>query len=124
MNKLILTISFLLSFPASAADHHVFQIGKTFVSNEVEGKFSLLKNGRGRFIKKKVEEYRLTTISIKAGDTVHFHNNDNVVHNVFGKEFDLHQEKNSIKKRIFHEKGTRIIRCAIHPKMKLKIEVE
>jgi len=124
LNKTTSLFIFLFSYSIFASEHHIFQLGKTFVPKMSDDKVQELKNSRGRFIKKKVKKEKLKSIKIKQGDTLVFHNKDDVVHNVFGTDFNFHQEKNSVNKKSFDKKGTKIIRCAIHPKMKIKVTIE
>lgn len=68
-------------------------------------------------------------ITIAPGDTVVFKNDDDTSHNVFsaseGQKFNLGIQKaatqNSHK---FASAGTAEVRCAIHPKMKLKVNIK
>ncbi len=69
-------------------------------------------------------------ITIQAGDSIVFKNEDTVTHNMFsrteGNEFNLKMQKpGEVKDPVtLNEKGTTTIRCAIHPKMKLTVNVE
>ncbi len=68
-------------------------------------------------------------IVIKAGESIKFMNDDGVAHNVFsattGKKFNLKIQDPGTEKSIkFEKKGEVNVRCAIHPKMKLKVIVE
>lgn len=68
-------------------------------------------------------------ITVKAGDTVTFLNDDDVSHNVFsrseGARFNLKfQRPGEDKSQVFETPGTAVVRCAIHPKMKLTVHVE
>ena len=67
-------------------------------------------------------------LAVKIGDTVVFKNQDTVAHNIFsasaGNEFDLHIQrpgKASFWKAV--KAGTVVVRCAIHPAMKLEVQV-
>ncbi|MFT3710238.1 MAG: plastocyanin/azurin family copper-binding protein [Archangium sp.] len=65
-------------------------------------------------------------VTVKAGQSVTFQNDDTVAHNVFSKEgkFNLKIQKPGEKKAVsFDEPGTYEVRCAIHPKMILKVKV-
>ncbi len=69
-----------------------------------------------------------TELKIKVGDKVTFKNDDSVVHNVFssteGYEFNTkNQAPGSTATTTFEKEGTLEVRCAIHPKMKMKIVV-
>jgi plastocyanin len=69
------------------------------------------------------------TLKIKAGDTVEFKNVDPVSHNIFSisdaKTFDLGAFTTGQAKTVtFDKPGTVDVECAIHPSMKMKVEVE
>ena len=69
-------------------------------------------------------------LKIKAGDTVVFVNDDSASHNVFstsdGMKFNLKIQKPKQQgKHKFEAKGSKgTIRCAIHPKMKMEVQVD
>lgn len=68
-------------------------------------------------------------ITLAAGQTVVFVNDDNVAHNVYtivkGKKEDLGLQKPSEEGSItFDAAGTYRVRCAIHPKMKMMVKVQ
>jgi plastocyanin len=68
-------------------------------------------------------------ITIHAGDTLTFKNQDEFVHNVFsstpGMEFDIRRQNPGGHSTIpFPKTGTAEVRCAIHPRMKLLVKVE
>jgi plastocyanin len=86
---------------AALAETEVTQRGKKFLPNEV---------------------------TIEAGDSVRFINDDNVTHNVHsvtnGHEFDIGGQKVGVAtSHTFAEPGKVTVRCAIHPKMKLTVTV-
>jgi plastocyanin len=86
---------------ASAGEHVIVQKGKAFSSKK---------------------------ISIKLGDSVKFVNEDPFSHNVFSlsdaKSFDLGSYGQGGAKSIaFDKPGTIEVECAVHPDMKLVIEV-
>lgn len=65
-------------------------------------------------------------ITVKKGVVVSFQNDDSVAHNVFSKEakFNLKVQPPGDRKTVtFDEPGTYEVRCAIHPKMILKVKV-
>ena len=65
-------------------------------------------------------------MTIKKGQTVTFKNEDNVAHNVFSKgaKFNLKiQAPGEQKSFVFDEPGIHEVRCAIHPRMMLKVKV-
>ena len=93
----------LLSAPiAFAKEHVVSQKGKQFAPEE---------------------------LTISAGDTIVFKNDDDTSHNVFatgeGSKFNLGIQKPATETRHdFTSPGEMTIRCAIHPKMKIKVVVK
>lgn len=65
-------------------------------------------------------------VTVKAGQRVTFVNNDTVAHNVFSKDakFNLKIQPPGDKQSVsFDTPGTYEVRCAIHPKMTLKVKV-
>jgi plastocyanin len=91
-----------LAAPAAAEDHVVSQKGKQFDPG---------------------------VLRVKVGDRVLFENDDEITHNVFsrtaGNAFNVGmQQPGSSSPVTFQEAGTVDVRCAIHPGMKLTIEVE
>jgi plastocyanin len=70
-----------------------------------------------------------TELTIKPGDKIVFKNADEVTHNVFsstkGMEFDIkRQEPGEATPITFDKEGTLEVRCAIHPRMKLMVNVK
>ncbi|MDX1587363.1 MAG: plastocyanin/azurin family copper-binding protein [Oleiphilaceae bacterium] len=68
-------------------------------------------------------------LTIKAGDTVEFLNNDPFFHNIFSlsesKFFDLGSFPQGESRSItFENPGKVTVECAIHPQMQMTIEVE
>lgn len=97
----------LLSATAGAADHTVAQNNKTF----------------------KKDGTKVEKLTIQAGDTVHFKNEDSFFHNIFSlsdlKTFDLGSYPTGESKAVtFDEQGEAEIECAIHPEMYMVIEVK
>ena len=87
--------------PAQAGDHAVAQVNKTFT---------------------------VPVVKAKVGDTVTFKNDDTFAHNVFSlsdtQNFDLGSYKKGETRQLTLTKpGTIDVECAIHPEMKMKIEV-
>ena len=87
--------------PARAGDHPVAQINKTFST---------------------------PVLKAKVGDTVTFKNDDTFAHNVFSlsevQNFDLGSYKKGETRQLkLTTPGTIEVECAIHPEMKMKIEV-
>ncbi|MET0534709.1 MAG: plastocyanin/azurin family copper-binding protein [Steroidobacter sp.] len=102
MNKLVsVLVSVLLAAPAFAADHQVTQNGKAFST---------------------------TTLKAKVGDTVSFRNDDPFVHNIFSlsdtQNFDLGTfAKGETRKVKLEKEGKVEVECAVHPEMKMVVEV-
>ena len=68
------------------------------------------------------------SVTIKAGDTVDFVNDDDVSHNVVstssGHEFDLGEQKPGVGTSVtFTTPGEVEVRCLIHPRMRATIKV-
>jgi len=73
--------------------------------------------------------FAVKQVSIKAGDSVTFVNNDSVTHNVYskskGNKFDSGaQGPSASMTQVFATPGKVKVRCAIHPRMKLTVNVE
>ena len=69
------------------------------------------------------------TITVKAGETVTFKNDDDVTHNAFstskGNEFNAKaQTPGSSADVVFKAKGKVAVKCAFHPGMSLTVNVE
>lgn len=80
-------------------------------------------------ITQKGKQFSEKQLSLKAGQSVLFVNDDNVAHNVYtiikGKKQDLGLQKPNEENSIaFEQSGTYRVRCAIHPKMKMVVKVE
>ena len=91
---------------AHAKDVEVSQKSKTFIQDKAPVK----------------------SLRIKVGDTVNFRNDDPFFHNVFStsaaKSFDLGSyPQGQARKVTFDKEGSVDVECAIHPEMKLKVEV-
>jgi plastocyanin len=80
-------------------------------------------------VEQKNMAFTTPTLKIKAGDTILFKNADPVSHNIFSisdaKTFDLGAFTTGQSKTVtFDKPGTVDVECAIHPSMKMKVEVE
>ncbi len=70
------------------------------------------------------------TTSAKVGDTLKFHNSDDVTHNIQVTDADDDNEDKGLQKpgeeitETFDKSGTYTIHCAIHPRMKMTVEVK
>ena len=79
-------------------------------------------------VTQKDKAFSATKLTAKVGDTITFRNEDSFVHNIFSlsdvQSFDLgtfgHGETRQIK---VANKGTIEIECAVHPEMKLIVDV-
>lgn len=76
----------------------------------------------------KDKKFTRRTLTVKVGDSVTFKNQDPFAHNVFSlseaKTFDLGSYPQGQSKKItFDQPGTVEVECAIHPDMKLTVEV-
>lgn len=86
-------------------------------------------NATNHMVEQKGGAFAPGTLSVKLNDTVVFVNNDKVTHNVYsrsaGNEFRVSAQKPGEKTAIkFDSKGEIDVRCAMHPKMRLTINVE
>ena len=75
------------------------------------------------------KEFSLSEITIKAGDSISFLNQDSFHHNVFSLSddimFDLGSyDKGQARSITFETPGEVEVECAIHPNMQLKVVVE
>jgi len=66
-------------------------------------------------------------ITIKVGDRITFVNADSASHNVYsetkGSEFDILQRPGRSDTVRFSQPGTVLVQCAIHPDMRLEVQV-
>lgn len=79
-------------------------------------------------VAQKGKAFSQKTLRIKAGDSVKFVNEDPFAHNVFSlsdtKSFDLGTYPKGASKTVtFDKPGTVEIECAVHPDMKMVVEV-
>ena len=80
-------------------------------------------------ITQKDKKFSQAQLTVKVGDTVNFKNEDPYSHNIFSlsntKTFDLGSyPKGQSKPVTFDKPGTVEIECAIHPEMRLIVEVK
>ena len=73
--------------------------------------------------------FTIAVLKAKVGDTVTFRNDDEFAHNVFSlsdaQSFDLGSyKKGEVRTVKLTAPGTIEVECAIHPEMKMKIEVQ
>jgi plastocyanin len=79
-------------------------------------------------VSQKNRSFAPAKLVVKPGDTVKFSNDDPFAHNVFSlsevKSFDLGSYgQGQAKSVVFEQAGTVEVECAVHPDMKLLIEV-
>jgi plastocyanin len=79
-------------------------------------------------IAQKDKQFSQDRILIRRNETIRFVNEDPFAHNVFSRsdvaDFNVKlQEPGSSDSVRFEKSGTGIVRCAIHPGMKLTVEV-
>jgi plastocyanin len=72
--------------------------------------------------------FTVPMLKAKVGDTITFKNDDEFAHNVFSlsetQSFDLGSyKKGETRNLTLSHEGTIEVECAIHPEMKMKIEV-
>ncbi len=80
-------------------------------------------------VTQKDKKFSQTKVTVKVGDSVKFRNDDPFAHNVFSlspsKTFDLGSyPKGQAKVVTFEKAGNVEIECAIHPDMKMTVEVK
>lgn len=81
-------------------------------------------------ISQKNQTFSMATATIHAGDTVHFHNDDTVTHNITVKSADDDTDDLGLQKpgqmvsHKFDAKGVYRVVCSIHPRMKMTVTVQ
>ncbi|AZO78248.1 MULTISPECIES: plastocyanin/azurin family copper-binding protein [unclassified Bosea (in: a-proteobacteria)] len=80
-------------------------------------------------VTQKGQQFNPRTLAIKAGDEVVFVNDDSGTHNVFSESatnsFDLKAQRPGASTRVAFPKAGKVdVRCAIHPSMRMTIDVE
>jgi plastocyanin len=80
-------------------------------------------------VSQKNRNFSAKKMVVKVGDTVRFVNDDPFAHNVFSlsdtKSFDLGSYGQGLSKTVQMDKaGTVDVECAVHPDMKMVIEVQ
>ena len=85
--------------------------------------------GEKHVISQKGKSFSVSELHVKVGDTVAFKNDDDVSHNVFSvskvQPFNTKMQTPGTEAAVtFTTEGTIEVRCAIHPGMKLKVQVE
>ena len=79
-------------------------------------------------VTQKNKAFSLKTLVVKAGDSIKFLNDDPFHHNIFSlsdaKSFDLGSFAQGLWKTVLMDKpGLVEVECAVHPDMKLNVEV-
>lgn len=79
-------------------------------------------------VAQKNKAFSTKKLTVKVGDTVKFVNDDSFAHNIFSlsaaKSFDLGSFGNGGSKSVTFDKPGKIeVECAVHPDMRLDIEV-
>ena len=73
------------------------------------------------------KKFDVAKVDIKAGDSIKFVNSDSITHNIYsskGMKFDLGAQKpGASSNQVFDKAGKFKVRCAIHPKMKVTVNV-
>jgi len=80
-------------------------------------------------VTQKNKAFSIKKLTIKVGDSVKFQNEDSFAHNVFSlsaaKSFDLGSFGNGGNKTITFDKPGKVeVECAVHPDMRLDLEVK
>jgi plastocyanin len=74
--------------------------------------------------------FAIESITVKVGDTIRYHNRDDVTHNLHildqagGDEDQGLQKSQVVVEKKFDTTGSFVVRCAIHPRMKMTVKVE
>ncbi len=77
-------------------------------------------------VSQKDKAFAKSELSIAAGDSVNFANDDSVKHNILIKDIDYNsgtQEPGQTVTATFDKAGKFKVRCGIHPKMKMTVVV-
>jgi plastocyanin len=83
----------------------------------------------GHEVHQKGNQFDVQALSVKVGDTVSFRNDDPHFHNIFSlseaQSFDLGSYPQGESRKVKFDKEGRVdVECAIHPNMKMTIQVE
>ncbi len=116
----------LLSGVVFSAEVNIYQVDKVFLKDITEEQASKV------FDDESIEEkYKVEKMDLKVGDKINFLNRDDARHNVNGKldgekVFDVKIQnpgKDNDKTITLNKKGEYEVKCMIHPKMKIKLNV-
>jgi plastocyanin len=85
--------------------------------------------GKDHIVSQKNKAFSAATLKVKVGESVTFRNDDPFFHNIFSlsevQSFDLGSyPQGQERKATFTKPGRVEVECAIHPDMKMVIEVE
>jgi plastocyanin len=80
-------------------------------------------------VQQKNKGFSVKKLIVKVGDSIKFVNDDNFAHNVFSlsaaKSFDLGSFGNGGSKSVTFDKPGKVeVECAVHPDMRLDVEVQ
>ncbi len=76
------------------------------------------------------QKFSAATLSVEVGDTVVFHNRDDVIHNINIIDAEGVPDDQGLQKpgedieKTFQVPGHYTVRCQIHPRMKMSIDVD
>jgi len=114
MKKVLFTLSAiaLSTVFATAEDVQIIQKDKEFYLKTPAGALEKVKD-----------------LTIKKGDKITFSNEDKIVHNIYARgdvsEAEIpKQDPGSSDTIAFDKSGNAKVRCAIHPRMKLKVKID
>lgn len=84
---------------------------------------------RSVIVMQKNKQFEADAVTIQPGDKVIFQNHDEITHNIYsptkGNEFNINVQRPGASTGVtFWTEGEVEVRCAIHPKMKLKITIK
>lgn len=85
--------------------------------------------GKEHVVAQKNRAFSTAALKVKVGDSVSFRNDDSFFHNVFSlsdtQSFDLGSyPQGQARQATFSKPGKIDVECAIHPEMKMVIQVE
>jgi len=85
--------------------------------------------GKEHLVSQKGKAFSTAALKVKVGDTVTFRNDDPFFHNIFSlsdvQSFDLGSYPQGQERKATFTKAGRVeVECAIHPDMKMVVEVQ
>ena len=104
-------------------------LGICVVATAVLGSSELGANEAAHIVGQKGKQFSATKLQLRRGESIRFVNDDTVTHNVFSKSetapFNLKLQPPGAEQDVrFERPGTAVVRCAIHPMMRLEVTVE